>query len=456
MKQGTIVVESGKPLQFREAVELDTPPSAEHKGVVLIAAALKAHRAAAHELLAGKYACYAELAPQHLRIPCDIMILRCKDGVFVRYDKTAQGDPKTRAGSSPQSIAELVPQLSERMIHFGPPAEQLDANQLGPALTIDVKDPTGVTKQTLTLYPGIYASAELPSGFEVPKPPARPVCLVSIQNDITFQMQGITLPVDAPLGQESQDADQFIAQTRFKLPVGWEAIEIYPILGDEYWRAEYAPLWAEADILACAALRNLQTVQLNALDPHTKARERYAALLTEFESLLTGPEEPVHQFLREHPELISPTRVKCWSKLAFGAKKSDFVFLEPGNDYEIVELEAPFRELFRKDGHPRSELNDAINQLRDWVRYIEDNKSTVERELGLRGISASPRRLVIIGRSASLTEENRRILTTLQNDQPKLRVLTYDDLLTNARSTLENILGPLVLTGENTKMYFFK
>ena len=60
---------------------------------------------------------------------------------------------------------------------------------------------------------------------------------------------------------------------------------------------------------------------------------------------------------------------------------------------------------------------------------------------------------MVLGRSNSLTEENRRKLTTLQNDQPKLRILTYDDLLARARVILENIFGPVIFTGQNVKVY---
>jgi hypothetical protein len=45
-----------------------------------------------------------------------------------------------------------------------------------------------------------------------------------------------------------------------------------------------------------------------------------------------------------------------------------------------VELEAPIRELFRKDGRQREELTHALNQITDWVRYIEDNCDSTKRE----------------------------------------------------------------------------
>jgi Domain of unknown function (DUF4263) len=137
-------------------------------------------------------------------------------------------------------------------------------------------------------------------------------------------------------------------------------------------------------------------------------------------------------------------------------KVSDFVFREPYNDYQLVEIEAPIRKLFRKNGQQREELTHAINQIMDWIQYIANNKQRVEEEFGLVGISTNPRSLVVIGRSSSLTEENRRKLATLQAQQNKLRILTYDDVIAAARANLERLLGPLTLKGENAELYFFK
>lgn len=457
MKQGTVIVEAGKPLQFGDAVETDSPASGEQHGSNLIAVALKAYRAAASALLDGKYACYAELAPLHLRSPGDIWILRCSDGVFVRYDATTQDGPKARSATTSQSLSEIAPQFSERMVYFGEPPKQPAPSELGPKIVLGRTDAAGaMTEELLSFHPVVSAKSQLPEGFQIPPPPARPICLVSIQNELILQLGGSVVPADAPLGTDGPDVQRFITHSRLQLPVGWQAIEIYPLLGDEYWQPGYAATWAELDILSIALQRNLQETQLDALDPRADLRRKYGAHLAEFERLLDGPEEPVHQFLRQHPELISPTCDKNWSKVSFGATKSDFVFRETHNDYELVEIEAPDRQLFRLDGQQHENLTHAINQLADWVRYIEDNKRTVESELGLTGISTNPRRLVIIGRSKLLTEENRRKLTTLQNDQPKLRIQTYDDLLAGVRANLERILGPLSLTGQNMRVCFFK
>jgi hypothetical protein len=445
MKRGTILVEAGKPLQFLEVVETNSPPSADREGVLRISDALKAYLGAGRDLLKGKYSCHADVAPVHLKSRCNAIVMGCNDGAFVRYDAAPGDDPgMIRAGKMSSSLRDIAPQLSEHVVHIGEPDPAL--MPLGPKITFNTTDIAGSTRELATLHPAFFANPELPEGFQLPKPPARPFCLLSLLSEMTVWVNAVVM--------DGAEQHPFVALWPLKLPVGWQAIEIYPPLGDEYWNPEYAANWAELDILAAAAQHNLQDKQLTDLDPRADTRRNYAALLAQCESLLQGPEEPIHQFLLQHPELISPTSDKVWSKVPFGATKSDFVFREAHEDYELVEIEAPSRRLFRQDGQQHGELTHAINQTTDWVRYIEDNKDTVERELGLTGISINPRRMVVLGRSSSLTEENRRKLTTLQNEQPKLRILTYDDLFARARANLERILGPLILIGPNLKLYF--
>lgn len=132
------------------------------------------------------------------------------------------------------------------------------------------------------------------------------------------------------------------------------------------------------------------------------------------------------------------------------------MFREPYQDYLLVEIEAPHRELFRKDGHPRHALNHAISQIHDWLGYIQNNKATVENELGLIGISSSPRALVVIGRSTSLTESNQRTLAVLQERHTRLTIMTYDNVLERARAHLERQLGPMSLKTQNLNMYYYR
>jgi len=320
-----------------------------------------------------------------------------------------------------------------------------------------VNNSTGEAVEYARLHPVFYASNSIPENFELPPPPERPPCIISLHNELQMQVHGIVTTENTPPGAIPPVADQFIAHGVLKLPVGWQAIEVYPLLGEEYWKPEDTRMWAELDLMAAIAQANATDAALRRLDGRQEFRERYAQLLDQFSALLAGPEEPVHQFLKLHPEIICPTHEPgaVWSKLRFGDHTSDFVFREPGNDYLLVEIEAPYRELFRKDGHPRHELEHPIAQTRDWIQYIQDNKSIVEDKLGLVGISAMPRTLVIIGRSGGLTEGNWRALSALQSERPRLMILTYDQLLDRARANFERLFGPLSIRSTNLKLYFF-
>ena len=119
-------------------------------------------------------------------------------------------------------------------------------------------------------------------------------------------------------------------------------------------------------------------------------------------------------------------KVSAWSgcsfvfaKAAMGARVTDFVLRDASGDYLFVELESPTHVLFAKKGKPRAALEHAIDQIVDWKRYLAENVGTVQRELGLTGISTNPRALVVIGRSSCLTEEHRRKLTAIENRSSK-------------------------------------
>jgi hypothetical protein len=61
-----------------------------------------------------------------------------------------------------------------------------------------------------------------------------------------------------------------------------------------------------------------------------------------------------------------------------------------------------------------------------------------------------------MGRSATLTDEDRGKLTVMQGQRPKLSILTYDDVLDRARANLERHFGPLSLRAQNLDVYFYR
>ena len=94
MKQGKLVVQPGQPLQFVDVVDSETRNVAAMVVHATVGETLKAYRDAARTLLEGKYAGQKELAPPHMREPCNVFVIRCRDGMLVRYDLALEGSPK--------------------------------------------------------------------------------------------------------------------------------------------------------------------------------------------------------------------------------------------------------------------------------------------------------------------------------------------------------------------------
>jgi hypothetical protein len=383
---------------------------------------------------------------------CNITAIKCDDGLIIRFDVPIEGTVQVRVGSIKGTLTEVAPPISEYFVHFPKDPASYDPGEYGPRLemakfkldTPDVQEPVA------TFQPLVFASGDFRVMNLLP-PPHKPPCLLSVTNEIEIQMAGNIVPVNS---REETPTHNFIARSKLKLNMGWQALEFYPPLDLAYWKPEYAPLWAENDLLAAVTRQQFADAQFRALDPNVTARKTFQYLFGEFTALLEGPEEPLHQFLKQHPELLCPTHIKMWSKLRLGNRVTDFVFLQPANEYLLVEIESPLREVFRKDGQQREELTHAFDQILDWRVYIEDHLPVVQTDLGLTGMSPNPSSLIVIGRSSSLTAENRRKLTALQGQIPKLRIMTYEDVLENAKALAENLFGPIGFTGHNVEFYF--
>jgi hypothetical protein len=457
--RGRITVQPGKPIEIADSEEL--PPAtaigtdAQRTELEAVAKTLVAYIGAAKELLSTKYRELAEFAPPHLRGDCDCWIVLGEDGIIVRWDKHDGDDkPKMRMAlpqDKPTTMEVLSPGFSERYVYCvtDPSTFQLPSD--GQKLQLAVGNPaTGETRIV-----GEAGIAAIVNWTEIQKQPksstSRPIPLVSITNEVNLDLGGVERDV-APQPSPSVDRE-FVLATRMRLAVGWETFQIYAPFESSVWRPEIASDWAELDILAAAAQANLRQKQLDAIDPRAATRRAYAKLLAELQSLLDGPEAGLHMFLEANPHLLSPAHLRMWTKLPLGPYVTDLIFKEPG-DYLLVELEAPGRPLFRRDGQQTQELTHAVGQIHDWLRYIQDNLDTVRREMGLDGISSHPDCLVVIGRSATLTEDNKRTLATMNRTMPKFRIFTYDDVLVIATQAITNLLGPIAVTSGAVEVYY--
>ncbi len=418
-----------------------------------IGSTLKAYIAAAQDLLNGKYAHVRDHAPQHLRHPVNVLALCCAQGLVVRYEPTSErGSVKT--GWSDASIFELSRCLSEGVVHCHTSRDYTSTiPETGILLSLYAQSPDSQVRRTLT-------SARI--GFDVvleeqqhwPRAPSKPFTLCSVQNSVDIGIHGELL---ANQQDDTGPGQPFLLRTFVKLPVGWECVELFPSLAGDEWQPDFAPAWAETDLLAAVVASQFTESQYQSLDPRASARKAAAGLLADFKALLDSEperEEALQSFLRDHPVLLCPGHTRMWPKLRLGAHVTDFVFRELAQEYVLVELERPNLPLFNKNGDESGSLRHARGQITDWKRYIEDNLSTVQREAGLEGISVNPKSLIVIGRSRMLSDEHRRRLVTAENETPKSRVVTYDDLYEHAKAVFENTLGSIWMLGGRTEVYY--
>jgi hypothetical protein len=420
--------------------------------VTLIGKTIREYRNAARELLAGKYAHLREYAPAYLADPGNILAACCNEGVVIRFESSSEAG-KVCSGWIANDLAEVAALLSQNLIHCiaSGEASDIDVNSGHEVKLSSVNADGSHGRDLLSFRIGFTVLNKHVD--TIPKPPDKPFCLASVRNSLILALRGERVAEDEEVGA----GQHFLSRTKLRLRVGWDCIEIYPFTNLDAWNPDFAEVWAEKDILAAVAAQQFDETRFQSLDPNAAARSKYAELLREFRELLDSDperEEMLQQFLKRNPALLCPTHTKMWPKLPLGAKETDFVFRDATSQYLLVELEKSTHSLFRKDGHAKTELNVAIGQIADWKRYLEDNLRTVQHELGLTGITANPRSLVVIGRSCTLSDENCRKLRVMETERPRLKIMTYDDVYNNATAVIENLLGPVLIPGGNTQIVY--
>ncbi len=454
-KSAILSLTNDNPGQFIEksvANELAPTPDQIHI-VNLLGKVVRAYRNAAKELLAGKYSNLREHAPDYLIDPGNIIVACCEDGAVIRYERKSDAS-KIYSGWLTEGLHQAAALLSQNLIQCRESHQSISNDKdVGIVYKTSIVGEDGSTRRELSSFKICFeAITDRPE--HIPEPPQKPLCVASVQNTCEFQLHGEIVPA----ADETSEGQSFLTRTKFRLPVGWECIEIYPCLNLDAWKVEYAPVWAENDILASVTAKQLHESHYQSLDQKSGARKHYSSILNDFKNLLeSNPEreEELQVFLRDRPYLLCPTHIKMWPKLAIGENVTDFVFKEANSNYLLVEIEKSTHSLFRRDGHARNEVTHAVGQITDWKRYLAANLRTVQNELGLDGISANPMGLVVIGRSDALTSKNRSKLSAMNDGYSNLKIETYDEVYKNAKAVIENLFGSLdVISNSETQIYY--
>ena len=222
MKKGTIIQEPGKPLQYVDVID-DGQTATPDLETARIVDAIKAYRLEARSLLSTRYEGLKDVAPLHLSAGCNILALRCVDGLCIRYDRSPDDKNQFRIAVVPESLSQIVPKLSEGFVHATSNPSEFVPGPGGPMLSLNLGSPTGQLTEFLQLFPAIVVATKFPDGFVVPLPPARPLCLGSVQPIIEFDVKGFIAPTGTPADPDDPNNEHFVARTPIRLPVGWEA-----------------------------------------------------------------------------------------------------------------------------------------------------------------------------------------------------------------------------------------
>lgn len=164
-------------------------------------------------------------------------------------------------------------------------------------------------------------------------------------------------------------------------------------------------------------------------------------------------ETQMQRFFEEHPFFLMQARLGIQIPHPSYATKRwspDFAFtsiLGPRDisDIELLEMKGPAeRVLNRHKNHPgfTSILHSAINQVRDYGRFINhpDNHKKIMAQLGY--VPTQSRLAVLIGRDYQ-DEEKKEMLERRRSETPDIDIITYDKIL----ETQADQLGRIVIPG---------
>lgn len=178
------------------------------------------------------------------------------------------------------------------------------------------------------------------------------------------------------------------------------------------------------------------------------------SILYQFGSLLDScpdKEEELHQFLLKHPVLLDPFVSELRTKHELGDDFiTDFIIRRTNDDYVIVEIENSTDNLFNMNGAFSAGLMAAVGQVRDFQAWISDNIAYAQTKLPC---IRHPEGLVVIGRRIGWSPEmERRLNEENFSRRGHIRIVTYDDLLNQARSVYRNsVERPIVLRARDQK-----
>lgn len=179
------------------------------------------------------------------------------------------------------------------------------------------------------------------------------------------------------------------------------------------------------------------------------------ATAAEFKSLLDSGagEKHMQAFLEQHPPMV-PGAFPAFSGhgawpyglitqpplKGFGHRIPDFMWITRNSGVVqpvLIEIEDPAKRWLagRDDRRPSHQLTQALNQIRQWSEWIEDNEDVFFKAFGIppewRQRSFRPLYFLIYGRKEENPREIAKLRQYLHDEKRNLYLLTYDHLSPN-------------------------
>lgn len=163
------------------------------------------------------------------------------------------------------------------------------------------------------------------------------------------------------------------------------------------------------------------------------------SLLAEFETLISAEdvEETFQTYLASHPALLDPLAATVVPKLRLGSEyATDFAVRRHDDRWLLVEIERPQDTIFTAGNDFTARFTHAYGQVLDFQRWCDDNLAYARNAMPNISVPAG---LLVIGRRADLTERQANKLSQLISNSARIDVVTYDDLLAQARVVYANL-----------------
>lgn len=148
-------------------------------------------------------------------------------------------------------------------------------------------------------------------------------------------------------------------------------------------------------------------------------------------------EEEYQKFFTEYPVFLNPLASQLLSKHKLGDDFiTDYILETLTGEYIAVEIEKPSDPIFTQSNDFSHQFTHAFGQVIDFIEWVEQNIAYAQNKLP--GI-VSPKGVLVIGTRASLSKIQEAKLRRFNKNSNAVEVLTFDDLLSRAKTLQDNI-----------------